>query len=278
MHGTYQLTETHDGVRFYAHGSDLDALIASFPALSFVDPNPRTVREKWTIAGLSASVSLLLLTIGSASEMERQHVPSTPALEPAKPAAPAAPIQPAVALETAQTTPAPADAAPQVEPRSQPAPTAPLVEVAPDTLAANPAPSENAEFEVLLAQAAPTVSEAEALGAPPQAGSPNQGGITHLTARVNGAVAGELEFSDAGQTISVNLGSVLALLADRFPPEEYARLASSPAAGSFVRIDTLAEAGLGISYDPVYDEILLETSAPAAGIAADQSQVPSAYS
>ena len=63
MHGTYQLTETREGVRVYSYASDLDALIASFPPLAFVDPDPRTLVGKWTIAGLNASASVLLLSL-----------------------------------------------------------------------------------------------------------------------------------------------------------------------------------------------------------------------
>jgi hypothetical protein len=184
-----------------------------------------------------------------------------------------APAETPPALEAKDSSAA--EQSPEVEAEALPAP-AELFDPGGDVLASPPAmlfPSEESTGIDELArdwgagseQAA--MAEADVLLSPPVPASPNQGGITHLTARVDGAEAGKVEFSDSGQTISVNLGSVLSILADRFPPEEYARLASSPAAQSFVDIDRLAEAGLGISYDPVYDEIVLDTGINSGSVA-----------
>ncbi len=108
----------------------------------------------------------------------------------------------------------------------------------------------------------------------------NLGGKTHLAALVDGVSVGQLEFSDADQTMSVRLSSLLELLQDRFPPDEYESLVNSPAAMAFVPVDQLAIAGIPISYDPVYDELVLSTDVAAdeASETADQTQLPSLYS
>jgi hypothetical protein len=58
-------------------------------------------------------------------------------------------------------------------------------------------------------------------------------------------------------TIDVQLSGLLDVMGDRFPPEEFARLRSSAAADSYVPLDQLRAAGLGLHYDPVYDELVV---------------------
>lgn len=58
-------------------------------------------------------------------------------------------------------------------------------------------------------------------------------------------------------TIDVQLSGLLDMMADRFAPEEFARLRGSVAADSYVPLDQLRAAGLGLRYDPVYDELVV---------------------
>lgn len=60
-------------------------------------------------------------------------------------------------------------------------------------------------------------------------------------------------------TIDVQLSGLLDLVADRFAPEEFARLRGSAAAGSYVPLDQLRAVGLGLRYDPAYDELVVST-------------------
>ncbi|MDG5748327.1 hypothetical protein P8Q88_09040 [Qipengyuania sp. XHP0207] len=295
MHGSYQLREMRDGVHVYARSTDLDALIDSFPALTFVDPDPRSTREKLAVASLGASASVLLLALGSSSQMDiKREAPAQKAAPEAEAtldsqAAPTVPASTEVSVASAVERVAP------VSPPEAPSPAPPPLPVAQTTSQVEPEPTAAVDAQPQPVDPKPTVasdsqprpelllseeavlSEADALLAPPESASTNQGGKTHLIARVDGNEAGQLSFSDSGQTISLQLGSVLALLADRFPPEEFERLAGSPAAAQYVPVDMLAAAGLAISYDPVYDEILLDTSTSVPA-EAGQSQVPSEYS
>lgn len=58
-------------------------------------------------------------------------------------------------------------------------------------------------------------------------------------------------------TIDVQLSGLLDMMADRFSPEEFTRLRGSVAAGSYVPLDQLRAAGLGLRYDPIYDELVV---------------------
>lgn len=60
-------------------------------------------------------------------------------------------------------------------------------------------------------------------------------------------------------TIDVQLAGLLELVADRFEPEEFARLRGSAAADSYVPLDRLRAVGLGVRYDPAYDELVVST-------------------
>lgn len=60
-------------------------------------------------------------------------------------------------------------------------------------------------------------------------------------------------------TIDVQLSGLLDLVADRFAPEEFARLRGSAAAESYVPLDQLRAVGLGLRYDPAYDELVVST-------------------
>jgi hypothetical protein len=58
-------------------------------------------------------------------------------------------------------------------------------------------------------------------------------------------------------TIDVQLSGLLDVMADRFTPEAFARLRNSSAADSYVSLDQLRAAGLGLRYDPIYDELVV---------------------
>jgi hypothetical protein len=58
-------------------------------------------------------------------------------------------------------------------------------------------------------------------------------------------------------TIDVQLSGLLDVMADSFAPEEFTRLRNSAAAGTYVPLDELRAAGLGLRYDPVYDELVV---------------------
>ena len=79
-----------------------------------------------------------------------------------------------------------------------------------------------------------------------------------MSVREAGLIVGQFEFRDDGRKIRVKLESVLSMFADRFEPAEYELLANSPAAQAFVDIERLSNAGLGMRYDPVYDEIVMK--------------------
>jgi hypothetical protein len=60
-------------------------------------------------------------------------------------------------------------------------------------------------------------------------------------------------------TVDVQLSGLLDLVADRFAPEEFARLRGSAAANGYVSLDQLRAVGLGLRYDPAYDELVVST-------------------
>lgn len=62
---------------------------------------------------------------------------------------------------------------------------------------------------------------------------------------------------DEASRISVSIGQVLDAFKDRFDVERFAYLRGSRASDMFVTLEWLREAGVPISYDPVYDELIL---------------------
>ncbi len=76
-----------------------------------------------------------------------------------------------------------------------------------------------------------------------------------LDARINGVLAGSVEFQQLDGTIAIRLRSVVNMLRDRFSDEEFAHLISGAATNRFVTLAELKSAGIPISYNPAYDEI-----------------------
>lgn len=301
MHGSYRAIRAADGLRYYSTGTDVETLVASFPALSFIDPNPRTPMQKVAFASLATTASLLLFTLGGSAEKERAFVKAIPA--PAEstikgdrfrgqirePTASSisrviAPSVPDTKIEISANSRTEMPVEPQIVPERTADASAP-----PETIDAVK-PQEDLEFLEIAGSgsAKKTASESaasssteitEPLLAAPTSSSPNEGGVTHLSVREAGLIVGQFEFRDDGQKIRVKLESVLAVFADRFDPAEYERLANSPAAQDFVEIERLSSAGLGMRYDPVYDEIVMENTIDAQARGAGvQSQEPSEYS
>lgn len=77
-----------------------------------------------------------------------------------------------------------------------------------------------------------------------------------MTVRLGEQAVGEVAFRmSENRTIDVQLSGILDVLSDRFAPEDFARLRGAAAADSYVPLDTLRSVGLGLRYDPVYDEL-----------------------
>lgn len=77
-----------------------------------------------------------------------------------------------------------------------------------------------------------------------------------MTVRLGEQAVGQVAFRmSENRTIDVQLSGILDVLSDRFAPEDFARLRGAAAADSYVPLDTLRSVGLGLRYDPVYDEL-----------------------
>ena len=79
---------------------------------------------------------------------------------------------------------------------------------------------------------------------------------SRMTIRLGEEAVGQVAFRmNENRTIDVQLSGILDVLSDRFASEDFARLRESAAADSYVPLDTLRSVGLGLRYDPVYDEL-----------------------
>lgn len=85
------------------------------------------------------------------------------------------------------------------------------------------------------------------------AGSPDD-----LIVRLGEVEVGKVPFRMTDmRIITVQLSGLLDLVEGTMEPADYSRLRNSPAANTFVPIDQLRDAGIGVRYDPVYDELRL---------------------
>lgn len=76
--------------------------------------------------------------------------------------------------------------------------------------------------------------------------------------RIGGEAVGEVAIKmDQSRSFSVQLAGLLDVLGERFDAHEFERLRSSAAADAWIGVDELRAMGLGIAYDPVYDELKL---------------------
>lgn len=81
-----------------------------------------------------------------------------------------------------------------------------------------------------------------------------------LGTRIDGKIAGNVEFRQSSRNVEVRVGSLMELLQDRFGANEFAHLTKGIAADEFLSIAQLRKAGVPISYDPVYDEFNIGNS------------------
>lgn len=63
------------------------------------------------------------------------------------------------------------------------------------------------------------------------------------------------------RSISVHLGQVLDLFENRFEDARFAQLRNATSASKFVDISRIADAGISIRYDAVYDELVISDQA-----------------
>lgn len=75
-----------------------------------------------------------------------------------------------------------------------------------------------------------------------------------LVTRIDGRVAGKIEFQQTSTSINVRIGSIVELLKDRFEVLELTRITNSSAKDHYMSVAQLRAAGIPITYDPVYDE------------------------
>lgn len=77
---------------------------------------------------------------------------------------------------------------------------------------------------------------------------------SQLTTRVDGKMAGKVDFRQTSAGLQVRLGSIVELLGDRYDPAQIARIRASSAGDLYLPLAQLQAQGIPISYDPVYDE------------------------
>jgi hypothetical protein len=77
---------------------------------------------------------------------------------------------------------------------------------------------------------------------------------SQLVTRVDGKTAGAVDFRQTATGLSVRLGSIVDVLADRYDAAQVARIRASSAANAYIPLAELQAQGIPISYDPVYDE------------------------
>ncbi|MHA7820322.1 MAG: hypothetical protein ACX930_11810 [Erythrobacter sp.] len=78
---------------------------------------------------------------------------------------------------------------------------------------------------------------------------------TRLDARINGVLAGSVDFRQLDGTIAIRLRSVVDLMHERYSASELEYLRSGQAIDSFITLGELQAAGIPIRYDAVYDEV-----------------------
>jgi len=117
------------------------------------------------------------------------------------------------------------------------------------SIGTEPEPADTVEYAAIVDPVRPATL-------PPSANSSPFGPdiSTRMLTRIDGQLAGKLDFQQTNQTLSVRIGSIVELLKDRYDANAFARIASSSASNTFLPIRQLREAGIPITYDPVYDE------------------------
>jgi len=142
------------------------------------------------------------------------------------------------AIPAARETPGLADAMPQQ-----------VLPVSSVPVRTDPVPAERASLARIVDPIRPATlpSSTSSSAFAPDIGS-------QMLTRIDGQLAGKLDFQQIDQSLSVRLGSIVELLKDRYDVSEFAQITSSSASDTFLTIRQLRDAGIPISYDPVYDE------------------------
>ncbi|WP_086738506.1 hypothetical protein [Erythrobacter colymbi] len=211
------------------------------PALSAPPSAGRGAIEQLTPARIAAARSAPTAAAPAATPAPSAPVAAKPAPLAAKPAAAAAAPGARAPVTAPASTPAPPTAAAVVVPKPAPALTAPPAASAPTAVAA---PDFKAQ----------------------------------LLTRIGGKTAGTVEFRQSPAGLTVRLGSVAEVLADRIAPAELDRIRNSEAGNAWLSLAELQARGVPISYDPVYDEFNIGNTdtRPKAGrkVHMDQISVP----
>lgn len=267
MHGTYRGLEYNSELYVFTRLDDVEALVASFPSYPLFEYAPRrTMPQRLVMQIVPCAMACAIagatqIDTGSRPGISSSHNEVASALVPA-------PNAPELAARPQRPTPG-------VTVQRQPVP---VSSGSTDTTPVEPAAVVELELSstslVDPVFSVPELPETFIPQVEPE--HVNEGGKTELVAMVDGAPAGNIVFSDENQVVSVQLGSLLSVLESRFDAPEFERLASSPAAGAMVPVEQLAQAGIDIRYDPVYDEFVIDTGASAPSLA--QEQAPSEYS
>lgn len=187
------------------------------------------------------------------------------------PAAASAPVAAKPALAAPAPVPAPLAAKPALAAPAAPGTRAPVSAPAPASTPAQP----KAAAIVVPKPAAPALTA-------PTAAAPGKIANLDITARlltrIDGRTAGAVEFRQTAAGLTVRLGSVAEVLADRIAPAELDRIRTSGAGNAWLSLAELQANGVPISYDPVYDEFNIghTDTRPAAGrkVHMDQISVP----
>lgn len=189
----------------------------------------------------------------------------SPSLVAAAPIATAAPARPAVPVPAAApvSPKAPALAASAVQVAPRPKPAAPVTAaVAPARAAASPTVVKTSTAAAPASAPAPAAAlaplpQVKPEQAAPGAGKPAAYAIdvrSQLTTRVDGKMAGKVDFQQTASGLQVRLGSIVELLGDRYEPAQIERIRASSASELYLPLAQLQAQGIPISYDPVYDE------------------------
>lgn len=219
------------------------------PALAAPSPAPR--------AAIAEPRAMAPATSIAPSGLSDRIAAATPLARPAAPLASAAPVAAAAPVPVAAPriaapagpsapvrAPAPALAAPRPKPVTPPAAApAPVRASAPATPA--PAAALVPLPQTKPQQAAPGVR---------QPGAYQIDVKSQLTTRVDGKMAGQVDFRQTSTGLQVRLGSIVELLGDRYDPAQIARIRASSAGDLYLPLAQLQAQGVPISYDPVYDE------------------------
>jgi hypothetical protein len=77
---------------------------------------------------------------------------------------------------------------------------------------------------------------------------------SQMVTRVDGRVAGSVDFQQTLNSLKVRVGALVEVLSDRFSVDQLDRIRLSTARDAYLTLPQLQEQGIPISYDPVYDE------------------------